>query len=259
MRTRRSQWHRHKGWQRRWRGRWTTQRSLGKSPLRLIDPAPQQIRVEPVFQRDRSNRYADSLARSYHLRLELLAVPLPATTLGECFRFDSVHVSAYSLGGHDTPKSFTPTQDGLPGRLRFKPSRPDQRNQGLTSNACKAFSIWGGFFAPRFASQDGWLSGEPRGIVRGREASVPFRSLGLRPSLGVDASGSVSVMSCYRAAHTYWTRRSGRFSGGGVDRRPESAVVQFAVPQRAAAQPRTAASLTARRPPVRCSLRSHRC
>ncbi|WP_244119163.1 LysR substrate-binding domain-containing protein, partial [Burkholderia gladioli] len=29
----------------------------------------------------------------------------------------SVHVSAYSLGGHDTPKSFTEPQDGLPSRL----------------------------------------------------------------------------------------------------------------------------------------------
>jgi hypothetical protein len=36
-----------------------------------------------VFQRDRSNRYADSLAGRYHLGLELLAVALPTTTLRE--------------------------------------------------------------------------------------------------------------------------------------------------------------------------------
>lgn len=83
MRTRRSQCHRHKGWQRRWRGRRTAQRSLGKSAFRLIDPAPQQIRVEPVFQSDRRNRYADSLAGRYHLRLELLTIALPTTTLRE--------------------------------------------------------------------------------------------------------------------------------------------------------------------------------
>ncbi|MDN7499637.1 hypothetical protein QZM89_31035, partial [Burkholderia gladioli] len=36
---------------------------------------------------------------------------------GHPFFDDSVHVSAYSLGGHDTPKSFTEPQDGLPSRL----------------------------------------------------------------------------------------------------------------------------------------------
>ncbi|MEM5311891.1 4-hydroxyphenylacetate 3-hydroxylase C-terminal domain-containing protein, partial [Paraburkholderia sp. JHI869] len=41
----------------------------------------------------------------------------PASTFGGCHFFDSVHVSAYSLSGHDTPKSFTDPQDGLPGRL----------------------------------------------------------------------------------------------------------------------------------------------
>lgn len=80
---RRAQCHRHKGWQRRRRGSWTAQRPLGKSTFCLTDPAPQQIRVEPVFQRDCRNRYADSLAGRYHLRLELLAVALPTTTLRE--------------------------------------------------------------------------------------------------------------------------------------------------------------------------------
>lgn len=83
MRTRRSQCHRHKGGQRRWRGSWTAQWPLGKSAFSLIDPAPQQIRVEPMLQRDRRNRYADSLAGRYHLRLELLAIALPTTTLRE--------------------------------------------------------------------------------------------------------------------------------------------------------------------------------
>jgi hypothetical protein len=32
--------------------------------------------------------------------------------------FDSVHVSAYSLSGHDTPKPFNNTQGELPSRLR---------------------------------------------------------------------------------------------------------------------------------------------
>jgi len=49
----------------------------------LIDPAPQQIRVEPVFQRAHRNRYTDSLAGSNHLRFELLAVALQTTTLRE--------------------------------------------------------------------------------------------------------------------------------------------------------------------------------
>lgn len=108
---------------------------------------------------------------------------------------------------------------------------------------------FGADFLPRGSlhKTDGFR-GSCGGIVRGREASVPFRSPGLRPSLGADASGSVSVMPCYRTAHAYSTRRSGRFSGGGVDRRPESAVVQFALQQRAAAQPRTAHSLTAAMP-----------
>ncbi|MEM5318284.1 hypothetical protein, partial [Paraburkholderia sp. JHI869] len=44
----------------------------------------------------------------------------PASTFGGCHFFDSVHVSAYSLSGHDTPKSFTDPQDGLPGRLPMK-------------------------------------------------------------------------------------------------------------------------------------------
>jgi hypothetical protein len=34
--------------------------------------------------------------------------------------FDSVHVSAYSLSGHDTPKPFNNTQGELPSRLRSK-------------------------------------------------------------------------------------------------------------------------------------------
>jgi len=49
--------------------------------LRLIDPAPKQIRIEPVFQCNCRNRYADSLAGRYHLGLELLAIALPTTTL----------------------------------------------------------------------------------------------------------------------------------------------------------------------------------
>nr|WP_260426819.1 hypothetical protein [Burkholderia sp. Bp9142] len=55
----------------------------GKSTFRLIDPAPQQIRVDPVFQRDGRNRYADSLAGRNHLRFELLVVASPPTTLRE--------------------------------------------------------------------------------------------------------------------------------------------------------------------------------
>jgi len=71
-----------------------------------------------VFQCDRRNRYADPLRGRNYLGLELLAVALPTTTLRECFRFDSVHVSAYSLGGHDTPKRRSEIQDGFAGRLR---------------------------------------------------------------------------------------------------------------------------------------------
>jgi hypothetical protein len=36
-----------------------------------------------VFQRDRGNRYADSLAGRHHLGLELLAIASPPTTLRE--------------------------------------------------------------------------------------------------------------------------------------------------------------------------------
>ncbi|CAD9220287.1 hypothetical protein BCEN4_1640010 [Burkholderia cenocepacia] len=61
--------------------------------------------------------------------LELLAIAFPTTTLGEYFRFDSVHVSAYSLGGHDTPKRLGQTQDGLAGRLR-KPSTSPSTSVG---------------------------------------------------------------------------------------------------------------------------------
>lgn len=64
-------------------GRWTAQRSLGKSAFRLIESTPQQIRVEPVFQRDRRNRYADSLTGSNPLRFERLVGALPTTMLRE--------------------------------------------------------------------------------------------------------------------------------------------------------------------------------
>lgn len=81
--TRCCQCHWHKGWQRRWCGWRAAQRSSGKSTFCLIDPASKQIRIEPVFQRDRRNRYADSLTGRYNLGRELLAVALTTTTLRE--------------------------------------------------------------------------------------------------------------------------------------------------------------------------------
>ncbi|WP_233635271.1 hypothetical protein, partial [Burkholderia gladioli] len=52
---------------------------------------------------------------------------------GHPFFDDSVHVSAYSLGGHDTPKSFTEPQDGLPSRLH-----PVQIDRALHAHNCQA-------------------------------------------------------------------------------------------------------------------------
>lgn len=99
----------------------TARQALRKSAFCLIDPPPQQVRVEPVRQRDCCDRYSGSVAGSYYRGLELLAVASPASTFGgRAFFDDSVHVSAYSLSGHDTPKSFTEPQDGLPGRLPKK-------------------------------------------------------------------------------------------------------------------------------------------
>jgi hypothetical protein len=57
----------------------TAQRPPGKSTFCLIDPAPKQIRIEPVFQHDSRNRYADSLADRYYPGLELLAIASPTT------------------------------------------------------------------------------------------------------------------------------------------------------------------------------------
>lgn len=63
------------------------------------------------------NRNSWSLACCNHLRLEFSAVAAATTTARRPFFFDSVHVSTYSLSGHDAPKTLTAIQDGLPRRL----------------------------------------------------------------------------------------------------------------------------------------------
>lgn len=96
----------------------TAGHALRKPAFCLIDPASQQVRVEPVLQRDCCDRYSGTVAGSYDSGLEFLVVASPPAAFGgHSFFDDSVHVSAYSVGGHDTPKSFTELQDGLPGRL----------------------------------------------------------------------------------------------------------------------------------------------
>ncbi|MDN7496398.1 hypothetical protein QZM89_14470, partial [Burkholderia gladioli] len=60
---------------------------------------------------------------------------------GHPFFDDSVHVSAYSLGGHDTPKSFTEPQDGLPSRLHSA-CRDDDAVSPNTSTVVQKPESW---------------------------------------------------------------------------------------------------------------------
>jgi hypothetical protein len=61
--------------------------------LGLHDPAPLQIRIDPVMQRDRSHRHARLPAFGNDLGLELLAVSSPAVPAVTQIRLRSVHVS----------------------------------------------------------------------------------------------------------------------------------------------------------------------
>jgi hypothetical protein len=70
---------------------------LWKSAFCLIKPASQQVRVEPMFQRDGGDGYAGCLASGDHPHLEFLGVAPATSTRRQRFFFDSVHVSAYSL------------------------------------------------------------------------------------------------------------------------------------------------------------------
>jgi hypothetical protein len=71
-----------------------------------------------MFQRDGGDGYAGYLASGDNPGLEFLGVAPTTSTRRRRFSFDSVHVSAYSLSGHDTPKPFNDNQGELPSRLR---------------------------------------------------------------------------------------------------------------------------------------------
>jgi len=92
-----------------------------------IDPAANQVRVQPVGQRDRRDRYAWLAARCNYRRLELRAMlpSAPTTTVASGDYLDSVHVSTerrvtgtrYSLAWVPPGKVTSPDAYGLPRRV----------------------------------------------------------------------------------------------------------------------------------------------
>lgn len=77
-----------------------------------------------MHQRDRGNRHARSLAGRHYFRFEFVRVspPFAATQWG--ILVNSVHLSTYSLSGHDAPKAATSIQDAITDRLRAGDAPP---------------------------------------------------------------------------------------------------------------------------------------
>ncbi|SAL71534.1 hypothetical protein AWB69_08646 [Caballeronia udeis] len=71
-----------------------------------------------MHQRNRGNRHTESLAGSHYFCFEFIRVSPPFAAPRGCILVNSVHVSAYSLSGHDAPKAAASIQDAITGRLR---------------------------------------------------------------------------------------------------------------------------------------------
>ena len=70
-----------------------------------------------MHQRDRGNRHAWSLAGCDYFRFEFIRVSPPFAATQRGILVISVHLSTYSLSGHDAPKAATSIQDAITGRL----------------------------------------------------------------------------------------------------------------------------------------------
>jgi len=70
-----------------------------------------------MHQRDRGNRHAWSLAGCDYFRFEFIRVSPPFAATQRGILVISVHLSTYSLSGHDAPKAAASIQDAITGRL----------------------------------------------------------------------------------------------------------------------------------------------
>ncbi len=73
-----------------------------------------------MHQRDRGNRHTWSLAGSHHLRFKFVCVSAPFAATQGGILVNSVHLSTYSLSGHDAPKAAASIQDAITGCLHWK-------------------------------------------------------------------------------------------------------------------------------------------
>jgi hypothetical protein len=81
------------------------------------DPAPHQVRVQPVGQRHRGHRYTRLTGGCNNLGLELRIVLAP-TPPRPVAVIRSVHVSTKNRSGHDPPYPNSAEQDDFARRLR---------------------------------------------------------------------------------------------------------------------------------------------
>jgi hypothetical protein len=72
-----------------------------------------------MHQRDRGNRHTWSVAGSHHLRFKFVCVSAPFAPTQGGILVNSVHLSTYSLSGHDAPKAAASIQDAITGCLRY--------------------------------------------------------------------------------------------------------------------------------------------
>src|SRR5476649_2765230 len=70
-----------------------------------------------MHQRDRGNRHTWSVAGSHHLRFKFFCVSAPFAPTQGGILVNSVHLSTYSLSGHDAPKAAASIQDAITGCL----------------------------------------------------------------------------------------------------------------------------------------------
>jgi hypothetical protein len=70
-----------------------------------------------MHQRDRGNRHTWSVAGSHHLRFKFVCVSAPFAPTQGGILVNSVHLSTYSLSGHDAPKAAASIQDAITGCL----------------------------------------------------------------------------------------------------------------------------------------------
>src|SRR5471030_870234 len=91
-----------------------------------------------MHQRDRGNRHTWSVAGSHHLRFKFVCVSAPFAPTQGGILVNSVHLSTYSLSGHDAPKAAASIQDAITGCLRL---RRDARLSALTNVSSAIHSL----------------------------------------------------------------------------------------------------------------------